>query len=174
MWQVRRDPVAYARGLGVSIGEGSAIFSNELDIFGTHPFLVRLGERCYITEGVRFVTHDGGILLFRAELPDLDVVAPIVLGNDVYVGTRTIILPGTAIGSNCVIGAGAVVRGEIPGGSVVAGVPARVIKPISEYRAGLVARGLACGRMDANAKNQFLRERFKPVSEAGGGEMRSR
>lgn len=160
LWQVRQDPVAYATSLGVSIGEGSAIFSNELSIFGGHPFLVTLGKRCFITEGVRFVTHDGGVLLFRRDMPDLDLVAPIVLGDDVYVGMRSIILPGTRVGNRCVIGAGSVVRGDVPGESVVAGVPARVIKPLSEYQAGLLAHGLSCGRMNPSAKEAFLKHHF--------------
>ena len=159
-WQVRQDAVGYARSLGVSIGEGSEIFSTELNIFGGEPYMVRLGRRCFITEGVRFVTHDGGVLLFRSELPDLDLIAPIVLGDDVYVGTRAILLPGTTVGSNCVIGAGSVVRGKIPSGSVVGGVPARVLKSIDEYRAGLVVRGVPCGRMTPAAKRLILERHF--------------
>lgn len=51
-----------------------------------------------------------------------------VIGDDVWIGHRVIILPGAKIGKGCVIGAGAVVSGEIPDYSIAGGVPARVIK----------------------------------------------
>lgn len=57
---------------------------------------------------------------------------PVVIGNDVWIGDRVTILPGAKLGDGCVIGAGAVVTGEIPAFAVVAGVPARVIR----YRGG--------------------------------------
>jgi len=53
--------------------------------------------------------------------------AEIVIGNDVWLGTRAIVLPGARIGDGCVIGAGAVVRGEIPPFSVAVGMPARIV-----------------------------------------------
>lgn len=62
-----------------------------------------------------------------------DIVAPIKLGDGVYVGTGAYILPGVTIGSNCIIGAGAIVSKNIPDNSVAVGIPARVIKKIDEY-----------------------------------------
>lgn len=53
--------------------------------------------------------------------------ADIVLGDDVWIGTRAIVLPGARIGDGAVIGAGAVVRGEIPAYAVAVGMPARVV-----------------------------------------------
>ncbi len=52
------------------------------------------------------------------------------VGNDVWIGANVCILPGAEIGDHCVIGAGAVVNSAIPTGSIAAGVPARVIKPL--------------------------------------------
>jgi maltose O-acetyltransferase len=56
---------------------------------------------------------------------------PIKIGNDVWIGANVVILPGVTIGDNVVIGAGAVVTKDLPGGTVCAGVPAKVIKNIS-------------------------------------------
>lgn len=50
------------------------------------------------------------------------------IGDDVWIGAGVVIMPGARIGSGCVIGAGSVVRGVIPAGSVAVGVPARVVK----------------------------------------------
>jgi maltose O-acetyltransferase len=54
--------------------------------------------------------------------------APVSIGNDVYIGARVIILPGVKIGNGAVIGAGALVKDDIPEYAVAVGVPAKVIK----------------------------------------------
>src|ERR1043166_7171384 len=91
---IRRDPVSYARSIGVRIGEGSRIFSTELGMFGSEPYLVRIGARCFITEGVQFISHDGGVLLFRGRYPDADLFGRINVGNNVFIGFRAIVLLG--------------------------------------------------------------------------------
>lgn len=53
--------------------------------------------------------------------------APVVLGKDSFIGAGAILLPGTTIGRNCIIGAGAVVKGQIPDYSIMAGNPATII-----------------------------------------------
>jgi maltose O-acetyltransferase len=60
----------------------------------------------------------------------LGIAKPVTIGDDVWIGGNAVILPGVTIGSNCVIGAGAVVTKDVPSNSVVAGVPAKVIKTI--------------------------------------------
>ncbi len=52
----------------------------------------------------------------------------VVIGDDVWIGARVIILPGVTIGTGCVVGAGSVLTRDVPPGSVVAGNPARVVK----------------------------------------------
>jgi maltose O-acetyltransferase len=53
---------------------------------------------------------------------------PVVIGNDVWIGDRVIIMPGVNIGDGSIIAAGAVVTKDVPAYSIVGGVPARVIK----------------------------------------------
>lgn len=55
-------------------------------------------------------------------------VKPVVIGNDVWVGTRTIILPGVRIGDGVIIGAGAVVTKDVPDYAIVGGIPAKIIR----------------------------------------------
>lgn len=57
--------------------------------------------------------------------------APVVIGRDVFIGVRAIVLKGASIGDGSVIGAGSVVTGHIPSGVIAAGVPARVLGPIT-------------------------------------------
>lgn len=53
---------------------------------------------------------------------------PIHIGNDVWIGTRVIIMPGVTVGNHSIIGAGAVVTKDVPEYAIVGGVPARVLK----------------------------------------------
>lgn len=53
---------------------------------------------------------------------------PIVIGNDVWIGTRAILLPGVVIGDGAIIAAGAVVTSAVPPFAIVGGNPARVIR----------------------------------------------
>ena len=54
--------------------------------------------------------------------------APVWIGDDVWIGTRVIILPGVKVGNHAVIGAGAVVAKDVPPWAVVAGNPAEIIR----------------------------------------------
>ncbi len=56
----------------------------------------------------------------------------ITIGNNVWIGGNTVVLPGVNIGDNTVIGAGSVVTRDIPSGVVAAGNPCRVLRPVTE------------------------------------------
>ena len=53
---------------------------------------------------------------------------PVVIGNDVWIGDRVIIMPGVHVGDGSIIAAGAVVTHDVPPYTIVGGVPAKVIK----------------------------------------------
>ena len=118
---------------------------------------ITLGERVVISTNVRFLTHDYSAttaLLAVGERPpsDIAVERPISVGNNVFIGLGSLILPSTEIGDDVIIGAGSVVRGKIPPRSVVIGNPATVIGTIDEYAErckSQIASGRA--RMDAAA-----------------------
>jgi acetyltransferase-like isoleucine patch superfamily enzyme len=56
--------------------------------------------------------------------------APIIIGDDAWLGAGAVILPGVTIGNGAIVGAGAVVRDDVPPMTVVAGVPARPIRTL--------------------------------------------
>lgn len=105
---------------------------------------------------MKFITHDGGTLLYRHLVPDLEITKPIAVGDNVYIGNNVIILPGVKIGNNVVIGAGAIVSRDIPDNSVAVGVPARVIKTADEYLEKLKRESLHLGHLKGQEKDKAL------------------
>ena len=161
-YHVKRNPVAYARSIGVRVGEDARLISvvPGMGTFGSEPYLIELGNHVTVAGDVRFVNHDGGVWVFREEDPSIDVIAPIKVGNNVFIGYGSLILPGAVIGDNVVIGAKSVVTGNIPSNSVAAGVPARVIKPLDEYRQGVMARKDSIRHFSDIEKRDYLIKKF--------------
>jgi len=129
-------------------------------IFGSEPWLISLGDNAFITAGVQFITHDGGTLILRKEIPDLEWTAPISVGDDVYFGVRAVILPGVTIGNRCIIAAASVVTKDVPDNSVVGGVPARRISSVDEYMEKMKAKSLGLGHLSAAEKATQLKKHF--------------
>jgi len=164
-WKMTRDPIGYAKSIGVRMGENVVIYGMGLGMFGTEPWLITLGNNVHITMGCVFVTHDGGTLILRKEVPDLEWTAPIVVGNDVYIGLRSIIMPGVKIGNRVIIGAGSVVTKDIPNNCVAAGVPARVIKSVDDYLEHMKKKSLHCGHLKGIEKEAVLKRIFGVTTE---------
>jgi len=126
-----RGGVAHARSLGVVVGDGCRIYTMSLP---SEPFLVSIGDRVTLTSGVKILTHDGATWLIRNSGGSrYQRYAPVSIGSDVFVGVNSIIMPGVNVGDNVIIAAGSVVSKDVPGGSVVAGVPAKIIMSYQDY-----------------------------------------
>jgi acetyltransferase-like isoleucine patch superfamily enzyme len=160
------NPLKYARLVGVNFPVGAYLYGKVS--WGSEPWIITLGNNVHITSGVNFITHDGGTLLYRNIVPDLEITKPIVVGNDVYIGNNVIILPGVTIGNNVVIGAGAVVTKDIPGNSVAVGVPARVIKTADEYFAKIQAESLHLGHLKGQEKDKALMKYYNYTGKSKG------
>lgn len=154
----RSNPVKYAKKIGVNFN-GSVYIYGRVE-WATEPWIISLGNNVHITDGVKFITHDGGTLLFRHMVPDLEITKPITVGDNVYFGNNVIVLPGVEIGNNVVIGAGAVVTKNIPDNSVAVGVPARVIKSVDEYLTKIKLESLHLGNLKGLEKDNALKEYY--------------
>ena len=160
------DEVAVARSLGVTIGEGCVIIDNARKVFHTEPYLVTLGNHVEITPGVRFLTHEGSVWVFREkeEHRNIDCFAPTVAGNNVFLGTNSTIMPGVKIGNNVIVGACSVVTKDIPDNSVVAGIPAKKICDLSQFEEKLFHSDrkviVPTKGMSAEQKRAYLEEHF--------------
>ena len=83
----------------------------------------------------------------------MDKLAPINIGNNVYIGTGAYIMPGVNIGNGVLIGAGSVVTHDVPSDSVVVGIPAKRIYAIKDYY------------KNALNKNQFYPTLYMPSDQ---------
>ncbi|HEY9175924.1 MAG TPA: acyltransferase [Verrucomicrobiae bacterium] len=160
------DPLGYARSIGVTLGQDVHFYGMPSNMFGTEPWLITIGNRVHITSGCAFITHDGGTLILRKEVPDLEWTAPITIGDDVYIGVRTLIMPGVKIGNRVIVGAGSVVTRDIPDNSVAVGVPARVIKSVDAYLEQMKRKSLKCGHLKGLEKEAILKGIFGVTTKA--------
>ncbi|WP_371413939.1 acyltransferase [Moorella sp. Hama-1] len=87
------------------------------------PDLIHIGPETIIGYNATILTHEF--------LPRAYRLGPVEIGARVLIGANATILPGVRIGDDAIIGAGAVVTGDIPAGVLAAGVPARVKGPVS-------------------------------------------
>ncbi|TLU85990.1 MAG: acyltransferase [Chlorobium sp.] len=142
------------------MGQDVHIYGSSRCMFGTEPWCVTLGNHVHITGDVVFITHDGGTLIYRHLVPDLEITKPIKIGDYVYIGYRSIIMPGVTIGNNCIIAAGSVVTKNIPDNSVVGGVPAKLIKSSFDYFEKIKQESLRLGHLKGVEKDLELKKYF--------------
>ncbi len=121
-----RHPEEFAKEIGVILKGKVHFHTTPINMFGSEPWMITLGDNVHITGEVRFITHDGGTLPLRKEVPDLEITKPIVVGNDVFIGLRSLILPGVTIGNRCIVAAGSVVTKSIPDNQVWGGGACKV------------------------------------------------
>ena len=107
---------------GACLKLGSGYDNNDVEIVCFSRIII--GEDVAISKGVIIRDSDNHIINNQVD----DMTKPIEIGDHVWIGLRAIILKGVKIGNGSVIAAGAVVTRDVPPYSLVAGVPARVIK----------------------------------------------
>lgn len=114
-------------------GNGSKLKVGSYSQLGQNSRLggpIEIGE--YVMMGpdvvIMGVTHDvSSIEINMVDASNPSIEKPVFIGNNVWLGTRVIILPGVTIGNNCIIGAGAVVTKSFGDDLIIGGVPAKII-----------------------------------------------
>jgi len=142
------------------IGEGTLVGPNVCLTAGMGPGqemltdpVVSIGDRCIIGRGSHLIGHWSIVLgddiqtgpyvyITDQNHGYTDPTTPVGgqatveravhIGSGSWLGANVVILPGTELGRNCVVGAGAVVRGSFPDHSVIAGVPAKIVRALEE------------------------------------------
>lgn len=109
-------------------------FGNNLQVNFDCVFLdcapITIGDNCLMAPGVHIyaATHPIDPKHRKDDDDYYELALPVKIGDNVWIGGKSVICPGVTIGDNCVIGAGAVVVKDVPANSVVAGNPAKIIR----------------------------------------------
>lgn len=156
-------------GDGVVLGRGSHVIADTSVTIGDDVFF---GPHCYVTS-----------LNHSYDDPDTPVgkqwprTMPVSIGPGCWLGHGAVVLPGATLGRNVVVGAGSVVRGEVPDHSVVAGAPARIVRrldpeagwlpPLRTPRPVPVPEGVTPQELLALIESEPHEERDGPGTTAG-------
>lgn len=126
----------YQRTIIVARESGEVIIGNNVGMSGTTIYArksILIGDYCTIGANVKILDNDFHPVDPQARLNEdgsMIKSRDIIIGKNVFIGCNTIILKGTRIGDNCVIGAGSVVSGSFGNNVIIAGNPASEIKKI--------------------------------------------
>lgn len=127
--------IKYLKNNNVKVGENVRIFmpkQTTIDTLNAH--LLEIGDNVCLTGPVTILTHDYSTHVLNLYSQNvLGKQKKVKIGNNVFLGYGCTILCGSTIGNNCIIGAGAVVTGNVEDNSVYAGNPARKIMTLDSY-----------------------------------------
>ena len=119
---------------------------------------IEIGPRCIVADWVYVGDFDHRFEDLHVPIKDQGIVkSPVRIGADVWVGVKASVLRGARVGDGSVLAAHTVVRGEIPAGSVVAGVPGRVVRDRAQSWAAAAEHRAALADM-ARKHEQVARE----------------
>ena len=123
----------------ISASDSKIIIGNHVGISGSTinaTTSITIGDNTIIGSGCLITDTDSHpILAAERNLPDWPKYTkskPIVIGKNVFIGARSIVMKGVTIGDGAVVGAGSVVTKDVPANAIVAGNPARVVKSINQ------------------------------------------
>lgn len=95
----------------------------------SHCWLIHIGNNVTLSSRVHILAHDASTKQWLG----YSKIGRVTIGDNVFIGAGSIVLPGVSIGSNCVIGAGSVITKDVPTDSVMAGNPAKYVCSTWDY-----------------------------------------
>ena len=116
------------QSMGLKVGKNfDAQLGYELD--PSHCWLIEIGDDVTFGPHVQVIAHDAS----TCKTLGYAKIGRVTIGNNVFVGAGSIILPGVKIGDNSVIGAGSIVTKDVPANMVFAGNPAKQIMTLEDF-----------------------------------------
>ena len=98
-------------------------------IDNSHCYLISIGDNVTLAHNVHILAHDASTKMFLGKTK----IGKVCIGNNVFVGADTVILPNVIIGNRVIIGANSVVTKKLDGNGVYAGNPAKKIMDLDQY-----------------------------------------
>ena len=138
---------------GLKIGKDFKRMSGVI-IDPSHCYHITIGDNVTLAPRVHILAHDASTYIFIGKTR----AANVTIGNDVFIGASSTVLPGVHIGNRVIIGAGSIVTHDIPDNSVAVGNPAKVVCSVDEY--------LAKEKAKMHPENTFVGIGAGPVSTA--------
>ena len=114
--------------MGMKVGKNFGRL-NGVILDPSHCWLIEIGDDVTLAPRVHILCHDASTKAFM----NYTKVGNVIIGNRVFIGAESVVLPGVTIGDDVVIGANSTVTHNIPSNSVAVGSPARVICTLEEY-----------------------------------------
>ena len=94
-----------------------------------HCWLITIGDNVTMAPRVHILCHDASTKQFL----NYTKIGNVTIGDNVFIGAESVVLPGVTIGNNVIVGANSTVTHDVPDGVVVAGSPAKVICSLDDY-----------------------------------------
>ncbi len=161
-FNIGEETVDDYRKRGVRIGSNVNMYSCNID-YG-HGFLIEIGDNCTITHST-ILTHDASTKMYLG----YSKVGRVKIGNNVFIGQGSVILPCVNIGDDVIIGAGSVVKEDIPSRSVAVGNPATVVCTLDEYLTRNKERMETAPRYDTHWRDKTEEERNRMYEDLKDG-----
>ena len=114
--------------MGMKLGK-NFVRLNGVILDPSHCWLIEIGDNVTMAPRVHILCHDASTKAFL----NYTKIGRVTIGDNVFIGAESVVLPGVTIGNNVIIGSNSTVTHDVPDNSVVAGSPARVICTLEDY-----------------------------------------
>ena len=121
--------------MGMKVGKNFGRL-NGVILDPSHCWLIEIGDEVTLAPRVHILCHDASTKKFLGYTK----IGRVTIGNNVFIGAESVVLPGVTIGNNVIVGANSTVTHDVPDNTVVVGSPARVLCSLDEYLAKERAR----------------------------------
>jgi len=136
---IHKLKIHYIVSKGVKIGRDTYISPTAYIDLGK-PNLIEIGSNCYITRDVMILSHTdtkkGGPLCIWKDIGGTREYGSVKIGNNVFIGVKSVIMPGVTIADDVIIGAMTLVNRDVPKGKIVFGIPGRIVGKTIEHIRG--------------------------------------
>lgn len=114
--------------MGMKVGKNFGRL-NGVILDPSHCWLIEIGDNVTMAPRVHILCHDASTKQFM----NYTKIGRVTIGDNVFIGAESVVLPGVTIGNNVIVGANSTVTHDIPDNTVVAGTPAKLICTLDDY-----------------------------------------